>query len=80
MELHAVEIVFGNRSGEIHAVMAGGDGVFVWADGVAMHKIEMAVLFNADKQRMVWRVTHFVPAHVRQRQATVRDKIRLPTH
>ncbi len=73
MELHAVEIVFGNRSGEIHAVMAGGDGVFVWADGVAMHKIEMAVLRNAVKQRAALGVTYIVPAHMRQRQACVGD-------
>ena len=80
MELHAVEIFVGNGSGEVHAVTACRNCVFIGLYGVTVYKVKMAVLFNAGKQRMVWRVTHFVPAHVRQRQATVRDKIRLPTH
>ena len=65
VELYTVEIFVGDSSGEVHAVMASGDGVFVRADGVAMHKIEMAVLRNAVKQQAAFGITHLVPAHMR---------------
>ena len=80
MELYAVEIFIGNGSGEVHAVTACRNCVFIGLHGVAVYEIKMAVLFYAGKQRMVWHITHLVPAHVRQRQPTVRDKIRLPVH
>ena len=65
MELHAVEIFIGNRSGEVHAVTACCNGVFIGLYGVAVYEVKMTVLLNAGKQRMVWRVTYFIPAHVR---------------
>ena len=80
VELYAVEIFVGDSGGEVHAVTACCNGVFIGLYGVAVYEIKMTVLFNVCKQRMVWRVMHLVPAHVRQRQAAVRDKIRLPTH
>ncbi len=80
MELYAVEIFIRDGGGEVHTVMACRNGVFVGLHGVAVHKVKMAVLFNAGKQRMVWRVTHLVPAHVRQRQAAIWDELCLPVH
>ncbi len=80
MELHAVEIFIGDGGREVHAVIACRNGVFVGLYRVAVYEVKMAVLFNAGKQRMVWCVMHLVPTHVRQRQATVRDEIRLPVH
>ena len=80
MELYAVEIFIGDGGGKIYAVVACCNSIFVRLHGVAVYKVKMAVLFNPGKQRMVWRVTHFIPTHVRQRQAAVRDEIRLPVH
>lgn len=80
MELYAVEIFVGNGSGEVHAIAACCNCAFIGVYGVTVYKVKMAVLFNPSKQRMVWRVAHLVPAHVRQRQAVIGDKIRPPVH
>ena len=64
MELHAVEIFVRDGSGEVHAVTACRNGVFIGLYGVAVYEIKMTVLFNAGKQWMVWRVMHLVPPHV----------------
>ena len=80
MKLYTVEIFVGNGSGEIHAIAACCNGVFIRLHGVAVDEVKMAVLLNAGKQRMIGRIAHFVPAHVRQGQAIVGDKICLLVH
>ena len=49
VELYAVEIFVGDSGGEVHAVTACRNCVFVGLYGIAVYEIKMAILLNSGK-------------------------------
>src|SRR3990167_5786729 len=70
VELHGETRAIGQRRGEILAVMAATNHLLGIAglDVVAVHEVEARQIRNIVPQRMLDRLTHLVPAHVRHLQ------------
>ncbi|MCY1379412.1 hypothetical protein D9M69_671280 [compost metagenome] len=70
MELHGEARTFGQRGGEVDAVVAAADHLarVTGLDVIAVHEVEARVVGDVVPQRVVDALRHFVPAHVRHLQ------------